>query len=225
MKTALQLILPLLCLAGAAQAATPVLFSGFDASLEGWTKVVEQTTSIEYASSGGNPGGFARNTDRGPSAGDILAPAAWLGDLSGYNGGLLSWDYRIFSLGPNDGRVFPSQATLSGPGGTATFIGSTVPTVAAGWFANSVPMRAENWAVTGGTWAGVLGNVTEFKLQIEAVFTTGAFPGEVTGIDNVTLSPVPEPASGVLLALGGALLYFVRRRRLGAPLMLAGLTR
>ena len=47
MKTSIKMILPLLCLAGAAQAATPVLFSGFDASLEGWTKVVEQTTSIE----------------------------------------------------------------------------------------------------------------------------------------------------------------------------------
>ncbi len=218
MKTSFKMILPLLCLAGAAQAGTPVLFSGFDASLEGWTKVVEQTTSIEYAATGGNPGGYVRNTDRGPSAGDILAPAAWLGDLSAYNGGLLSWDFRIFSLGPNDGRIYPSSATLSGPGGTATFIASTVPTVAAGWFPNSVPMLAENWTVTGGSWVDVLANVTEFKLQIEAVFTTAAFPGEVTGIDNVTLSPVPEPASLLLFGAGGlALMWRVwpARRRNG----------
>jgi len=56
------------------------LYSGFDASLEGWTKIVDQTTSIVHAPSGGNPGGYARNTDVGPSGGDILAPAAWRGD-------------------------------------------------------------------------------------------------------------------------------------------------
>ena len=147
----------------------------------------------------------------GPSGGDILAPAAWLGDLSGYNGGLPSWDFRIFSLGVNDGRVFPLMATFSGPGGTATFTGSTVPTVAAGQFATAVPMLAPNWTVAGGTWASVLGNVTEFKLQIEAVFSTG-FPGEVTGIDNVMLSPVHEPGGSALMLAGMAVLAGLSRR-------------
>lgn len=138
---------------------TPVLFSGFDSSLEAWTKVVDQTISIVHAPSGGNPGGYARNTDVGPSGGDILAPASWLGNLSPYDGGMLSWDFRIFSLGPNDGRVFPLMATFAGPGGVATFTGNVVPTVAAGWFATSVPMQAASWTVTGGTWPSVLGNV------------------------------------------------------------------
>jgi len=35
MKPTLNLLLPLLCLAGAAQASTPVLFSGFNHSLDG----------------------------------------------------------------------------------------------------------------------------------------------------------------------------------------------
>jgi len=115
--------------------------------------------------------------------------------------------------GYNDGRVTPLAATFSGPGGTATFIGSTVPFVAAGWFATSVPMLAANWSVTGGTWASVLGNVTEFKLQIETVFSTG-FPGEVSGIDNVLLSTVPEPSTAALWSAGGlAWLLFRARRR------------
>jgi hypothetical protein len=101
----------------------------------------------------------------------------------------------------------------SGPGGTATFIGSTVPTVAAGWYTTSVPMSAANWTVADGTWAAVLGNVTEFKLQIEAVFTTGAFPGEVTGIDNVMLSPVPEPSTYALFASGLLGMGVITRRR------------
>ena len=78
------LFCPLLCLAGAAHAAPPVLFSGFDSSLEGWTRIEDQTTSLSYAASGGNPGGYIRNTDQGPTAGDIIAPAAWLpGCLAG----------------------------------------------------------------------------------------------------------------------------------------------
>jgi len=65
MKLTLTLPLTLLCLAGVAHATTPALYSGFDASLEGWTKIVDQTTSIVHAQSGGNPGGYARNTDVG----------------------------------------------------------------------------------------------------------------------------------------------------------------
>lgn len=211
MNLRFKLWLPLLALAGTAHAATPTLFSGFDSSLEGWTALAGQTTAVVHAASGGNPGGYARNTDQGSTAGDIIAPASWLGDWSGYNGGVLSWDFRLFSPGQNNGLIYPSSATFSGPGGTATYVGSTVPSVGAGWFTNTVIMDASNWAVTGGTWSSVLGNVTEFRLQIEAVFSTG-IPGKVTGIDNVTLSPVPEPAAGVMFALGGACLWDVRRR-------------
>ena len=216
MKTTLSILavaLPALFMSASAQANAPTLFSGFAISLEGWTKVAEQTTSISHAASGGNPGGYARNSDQGPSAGDILAPLSWLGDLSGYEGGQLSWDFRLFSPGVNDGRPFgPTMATLIGPGGTAVFTSATVPTVAAGWYAASVPMQATNWTVTGGTWAGVLANVTEFKLQIEAVFSTG-FPGEVTGIDNVMLSPVPEPGTSALVLAGLLAVARVARRQ------------
>lgn len=217
MKTTL--LLSALALSASAQAAALTVFSGFDSSLEGWTKVIEQTTSISHAASGGNPGGYARNVDQGPTGGDIMAPPSWLGDWSGYEGGQLSWDFRLFSPGPNDGRPFgPPMATLTGPGGTAVFTSATVPTVAAGWYATSVPMHAASWTVTGGSWAGVLADVTEFKLQIEAVFSTG-LPGEVTGIDNVLLSPVPEPSQTLLLALGlglcGAAIH--RRQYPAAP--------
>lgn len=97
------LICPLLRLAGTAQAAPPVLFSGLDSSLEGWTRIEDQTTPLSYSASGGNPGGYIRNTGQAPTAGDMVAPAAWLGDWGGYAGGVLRWDFRMFSAGPHNG--------------------------------------------------------------------------------------------------------------------------
>jgi len=79
MKLSFNLLLPLLCLAGAAQAATPVLLSNFDSGLGGWTGA---GGSVSHIASGGNGGGHLQQTDTLNTWMSVSAPAAFLGNLS-----------------------------------------------------------------------------------------------------------------------------------------------
>ena len=66
------------------------------------------------------------------------------------------------------------------------------------------------WSQSPANWATILGNVTEVRLSVEAMF--GA---EVQGIDNFTMTPIPEPKTYLMLAAGLGLVCAgaTRRRR------------
>ena len=54
----------------------------------------------------------------------------------------------------------------------------------------------------------LLSNVTEVRLSVEAMFGP-----EVQGIDNFTVTAIPEPATYGMLALGLAVVGWAHRRR------------
>jgi hypothetical protein len=169
--------------------------STFDTSLDGWTRVNGQTADITYASQDGNPGGYLRSTDRGPTLGEIIAPAKFLGNWEALDeAGTLSWSFRLFDAGPNSGTFTTVSAWISGPGGTAAFDTGIVPTVKDGWINFNANIRSADWKVNSGSWLALLQNVTELKLQVETVLST-SLPGEISGIDNVRISAVPESST------------------------------
>jgi hypothetical protein len=130
--------------------------------------------------SGGNGGGFCQVAD----AVDVsyaYAPSRYLGNWSSLDGiGELTIDLRILSSGGSAVDI-PEFIRLSGPGGTAVvpMLAGDLPPVGRIWRSYAFPLQAASWTLTAGTWAGLLGNVTECRLQVEFINGT-----EVVGFDN-----------------------------------------
>lgn len=127
-----------LFVAPAAWAGSPTIVSTFDTDLEGWTaqgllvdtgnlfsplSLQENPTDIAHDAGagafGGNPGGFAHFLDDVDEPGSFAsAPAAFLGDLSGYIGGTFSFEHRLFDEGSDATSIAPyAIAFLSGDPG------------------------------------------------------------------------------------------------------------
>ena len=179
-----------------AQSFTVPVESAFDSDADGWTG------NGNFATDDGNPGGYMTYPgSTGVAApSDILAPSKFLGDWSVLDGvGLIEFDHRIFEVGTAVVEFFPYSIGLSGPGGAARWSGPT-PTGPTEWLTFQVPVREQNWTVTSGTWAGLLGNVTSLLLRIELVSNSAG--ADHDGIDNVRISAVPEPGAILMLTSG-----------------------
>lgn len=163
---------------------------------------------------GGNPGGYIEFSDGGPTPGEILAPAAFLGDWSSLDGtGILSWDHRIINRGTSINAILPLQASISGPGGSASF-DTGLQATSTGWISATAPVAEAAWSLNSGTWLGLLSDVAELRVKIELVDNSDA--NDVHGIDNIALalSPVPEPSMLALFTISLFVLgFFLRSHR------------
>ncbi len=166
--------------------------STFDADLEGWTKGTGQSGTVVHQASGGNPGGFVKFTDIGSGRTEIVAPSKFYGSWSSLNGsGVLSWDH--FVLDDANGEIDNLSATISGPGGSATFT-SGVEGSTSGWVTATATISESEWVMDpNGVWSDLLDDVTELRLKIELVGDLTST--DVEGIDNVSLGP-PLPMMG-----------------------------
>ena len=189
----------------AALPAQANLVSTFDSGNEGWSAVdpTADYTSV-WQSSGGNPGGYLLGTESSPlgNTGYFIAPAAWLGDLSIYAGGTLSYDLRVVS-----GTAYFADADIQICSG-ATCASWTGPNpVGNGWVTFSTTLVPANFS--GGNLAAILSNVTQLRLRGE--FITGI---EQEAFDNVRLTAaIPEPESYAMLLAGLGLLGWITKRR------------
>jgi len=233
MRPAAVFLAPLSLFAGLAIPATAsAVSSNFDTDADGWTVIDVATGSLgdaayvddgsvaefDYKSTGGNPGGYIEAID--PSDGTFLfvAPAKFLGNLSGYAGGTLAWDTFYTPNDENDWRGDPDVILSNGtttivyqapanPVGTSWNSFVTTLSPGAGWTIGGV----SGTAATADDFAAVLGGVT--ILRIRGEFYTGVV--ETTGLDNVVLTAVPEPGTWALMAGGFALLGLRAARRRG----------
>lgn len=166
--------------------------STFDTDLEGWT--TDNTGAFTHQASGGNPAGFLQLDNDEAGLAHVVAPAAFHGNLLALDGTTLAFDGQLVTGG---GSFYQSGddygvVRISG-GGTSAQLdllpsGTTAPLGT--WATFSVPFTAASFGVTPQTWNTILGDVTEVRLTIEALFGS-----EVEGIDNFCIAEVCSSGS------------------------------
>lgn len=206
----------------AAQAGAASIVSDFDnagAGLDGWIVVGDPAGgSPSYQATGGNPGGYAQVVDGGQ--GQVIywvAPSKFLGNLSSYVGGTLSFDLsqsplaNLF-LAPNgDIQLVSPGLTIV----TEVYSNSNLPAIA--FKTETVSLStATAWRV--GTTAGALASVSDIQTVLGNL-TGLMIRGEISllidtnRLDNVVLAQsVPEPSSGALILAGLAAAFLLRKR-------------
>jgi hypothetical protein len=180
--------------------------SDFSAGTDGWTQA--GATVFQQQASGGNPGGFLYIDNSEGAVTYLVAPAKFLGDLRGFDGGVLSFDGIQLGNGGSPWQSFEDYGhiTFSGPGGSATLDLLPAPgQPGTTWTTYQATFSAANFGVSQSQWSAILANVTSVQLSVESLF--GA---EIEGIDNIAL--VPEPSVGGLLGISSIALLTRKRR-------------
>ena len=175
---------------GALRTYATTVISTFDATLEGWTSD-NTPAEVTWASPGGNPNGYARFVDATNNVTEIQAPAGFLGDWAAFEGGMLSFDFKVIEPG-DEPDYAPYTIHLSGPGGTASWYGAT-PSGPTEWVRVAAQLTEADWSVTSGTWEALLADVTGLRIRIEIIINNVPYQptGEVSGLDNVVLTDEP----------------------------------
>lgn len=192
-----------------AQASANTISSTFDTGAEGWSALDQ--TGHDYTSSwqntGGDPDGFLQGTETTPNGGTgyFIAPSKFLGNLSAYAGGNLTYDFKVIQ----GSDYFSDADVIISNGANSVSWTPNINPVGGGWVAFQVQLNQANF---GSNLALILSNVTEF--QIRGEFISGP---EVEGLDNVRLltasSATPLPAALPLFATGLGVMGFLAKRR------------
>jgi hypothetical protein len=190
-------------------ASALTLESTFDAGLEGWTTSVGG--ELAFVATGGNPGGFLQQTDTDLSDMFVNAPANFLGDLSAFLHGTLSFDARQVSGAGEKYAPFGFVTLFNGGNAVSVDIaGAEAPS--SDWTTFSVKLDAAGFETTPEALAAVLSNVTMIAVELESQIGVV----EATGMDNFRLTTaVPEPSTLILGAVGalGAMLTRPQRTK------------
>ena len=189
-----------------------IVASTFDTSDEGWSvyTTLGYSGPVNYESSGGNPGGYIWAADPDTGAWAFRAPAKFEGGKADAYGGKLTFD--IASNNPEsdtawvgiEGNGLQLVCQYDAPDLPNVVYNRSVTLVAATGWVHAITQQpaSESDLIT------ALSNLT--GLVIVAEFAEGTGNLDVSALDNVILTP--EPATLVLLALGG-LAALKRRKR------------
>jgi len=140
-----------------------------------------------------------------------LPDAALAGGWAAYLGGTISFDARMESpidaYWPEFGTVF-----LFSSQGNLAFDLAPGDEPGANWKTYSATFDPATWSTTPAQLAAVLANVERVEISLEA----GNGPIEIVHIDNVKVTAVPEPMTGLLAAAGLLAVGVATRRRPGS---------
>ncbi len=160
--------------------------STFDTDVDGWTAT--NSNPLIHKPSGGNPDGYAFLDNDELIVAFLKAPPKFLGDLSAFNGGTLSFDGNLLE---KDDPFWPpnpmdyGNVTITGANGDSAmvdFVPMPDQPPEKSWKTFSELMTAEKWHKTEEQWQALLEGVTDIKISIEAVLGK-----EMEGVDNIKL--------------------------------------
>lgn len=193
-------LIALFCILASPTMAATSIVSTFDSGLEGWTNG-GSGADVTWETTGGNPGGFARFVNNWGDTYIGLAPPKFLGNLSSFDGGTVSFDVKAIqpsTLPPQIGSGF-GRITIKGGGYNATHDYAPDPTPPqATWSTYSVPLTAAEWGTTQNVWEAILADVTYIDIVLEPV------EGASIGFDNFKLVPPQTPCPDDVMHPTGA---------------------
>ncbi|MHC4880833.1 MAG: LamG-like jellyroll fold domain-containing protein, partial [Planctomycetota bacterium] len=168
--------------------------STFSKGPEGWeitrgTGIISQSGFRTHRNSGGSPGGYLQLTDWPVAMSTPLgvrAPVHFLGDLSGYAGGAISFDAIRFTDefgGPRE--LFGQVELRNGSGSTVTIDVAPHSQVPSGdyWHTFSAELTETNAGLSTAAWQTFLQDVTQIEVTVEHFSNQ-----EVVGFDNFQLT-------------------------------------
>ncbi len=196
------------------RANATMLTSNFDFGLEGWTVDGKGSlgqpgptvvgANLSHVTTGGNPDGFLQAEDADNGWMTLIAPEQFLGDLSSFNNGLISFDSKVIVPGITLLSQFGS-IELFGEGSLYASLDITPGDPTDDWIYSSALLTASKWGMADNDeWANLLANVTGIRVIVESHSPVQ----ETIGFDNFILkTPVPEPST--IFLIGSAMLGII----------------
>lgn len=181
--------------------------STFDADSEGWNTYSLSpggASAVTWNSSGGNPGGNISADDQDAGFWLFQSPATWANDWTEYVDGTLGFDLKVTTTnfsGYNDTTGYPIVTLDLNEAGDGVYLG---------WFADINPVL-DNWTrylveINDTNFQVVGSSLTFYEAiqQITGVFIFGDYLDglDTTFLDNVNVSPIPEPTTMLLFGAG-----------------------
>jgi hypothetical protein len=205
------LVLSALLSASVGYAVTPGQIDTFqDGTTMGWSMGANAPTAVTHVATGGPAGtgdGFIRVVadGSGPSGRMVFFndDARWLGDYQAANITAIAMDLRNMSNTAMTIRVAFRDGTTSGAPTAISTLGLLLPANSA-WTHAVFPVTAANLSFLNGATQSVLQSPVDIRiLHVSTATYPGPFISASLGVDNI--QAIPEPASVVLMLVGGLL--------------------
>ena len=167
-----------------AHAGDAKIVSSFDASLEGW-KVRGGEARCQQGDR--DHGGYLQIVDGDSSNMSVVAPEQFVGNLSRFEGGMLSFDVR--ETDAPGGRPWPGfgVVTILGGGWEARADLAAGPATRT-WKTYAIPLIAADWQVKPAAWQRLLSDVKVITVMVESSSPVV----ETVGFDNFQLRTRPD---------------------------------